>query len=96
MFTEANLKINHLQLAASALAFLNHYKYSAQIWVVPAGHGKSVIHSALTFLFLEHTDYDVYVIFQHEGLLNVDKERNKKLQINRDAAGSNYSTRVRY
>lgn len=27
VFTEANLQINYLQLATSALAFLNHYKY---------------------------------------------------------------------
>jgi len=59
----SNTEISYLQLATSSLAYLNHEKFPKQIWVVPAGQGKSKIHAGLTYLFLEHTDYDVYVVF---------------------------------
>ena len=62
-FSASNTEISHLQLATSSLAYLNHEKVPKQIWVVPAGQGKSKIHAGLTYLFLEHTDYDVYVVF---------------------------------
>jgi hypothetical protein len=57
------VNLNHLQLATATLAFLNHEKEHAQLWVVPAGQGKSFIHAQLTFLFLEHTDFEIYVVF---------------------------------
>ena len=75
---------------------MNAERVQSQIWVVPAGKGKSIIHAALTYLFLHQTDYDIYVVFQHEGLLEVDKERNRKLQIYCDGARKKYSTRVMY
>ena len=79
VFAEAKVELSHLQLATATLAFLNCEKVQAQIWVVPAGQGKSRIHAALTFLFLEHTDYDIYVVFQNEGLMKIDRERNRNL-----------------
>ena len=62
-FMASNTEISYLQLATSSLAYLNYEKIPKQIWVVPAGQGKSKIHAGLTYLFLEHTDYDVYVVF---------------------------------
>ena len=48
IFIEARVELNHLQLAASTLAYLNHKEKRRQIWVVPAGHGKSHIQQAIT------------------------------------------------
>ena len=62
-FTEGRMLLNHLQQATALLGFMNHDKVPRQIFVVPAGQGKSRIHAALTFLFLKHTDYDIYVVF---------------------------------
>ena len=62
-FTASNTPISYLQLATSSLAYLNHEHIRKQIWVVPAGQGKSKIHAALTYLVLEQTDYNVYVVF---------------------------------
>ena len=76
---EANLEINSLQMATLALAFENHEKVPYQIWIVPAGQGKSKIHAGLTFLFLENSDYDVHVVFQNTVLLEIDKKRNELL-----------------
>ena len=73
VFNNINVPINHLQIATAALAYENHVKESAQIWCVPAGQGKSKIHAALTFLFLEKTDYDIFVIFSNDTLLEIDK-----------------------
>ena len=75
-FKEANLEINNLQMATAALAFENHERVPYQIWIVPAGQGKSIIHAGLTFLFLENTEYDVYVVFQNTVLQEIDKKRN--------------------
>ena len=62
-FTEGRMQLNHLQQATALLAYLNHDKVHRQIFVVPAGQGKSRIHAALTFLFLKNSDYDIYVVF---------------------------------
>ena len=91
VFTAANSQINNLQRTTAALAYLNSEKVRSQIWVVPAGQGKSKIHAALTYIFLDNTNYDVHVVFQHEGLLEIDRERNKKLQIYCDNSGMRYS-----
>jgi len=64
--------------------------------VVPAGQGKSRIHAALTCLFLEHTDHDVHVVFQHEGLKDADEERNEMLAKFCEKAGKKWSSRVHY
>ena len=62
-FVASNTAVSYLQLATLSLAYLNHKQIPKQIWVVPAGQGKSKIHAGLTYLFLENTDYDVYVVF---------------------------------
>ena len=73
------MSLNNLQEATSLLAFENSKKETHQIWVVPAGQGKSRIHAALTFLFLKNTDYDIYVAFQNDQLMKTDLEHNEKL-----------------
>ena len=95
-FREGMMTISHLQLATACLAFLNHEQKKHQIWVVPAGQGKSRIHAALTFLFLKFTDYDIYVVFQNDTLKKTDTEHNEKLQKYCDASKWNYSDRVKY
>ena len=91
MFNEARIDINYLQKSTALLAYHNHEKETAQIWVVPAGQGKSKIHAAMTFLFLTKTDYDIYVVFHDDGLLKKDMEQNKNLAQLCEAAGLKYS-----
>lgn len=96
VFEESYTELNHLQCATACLAFANSEKVPAQIWVVPAGQGKSRIHAALTFLFLDRTDYDIHVVFQHDGLKKIDQERNKRLQMFCDGSQRKWSGRVHY
>ena len=75
---------------------MNHEKVLSQIWIVPAGQGKSRIHAAITFLFLEYTDYDIYVVFQHDGLKVADDDRNTQLKGFCEASGRKWENRVHY
>ena len=36
------------------------------------------------------------MVFEHEGLLKIDEERNTSLKVNQDAAHTKYSSRVTY
>jgi len=90
------MELNNLQLATAALAYLNHENKQSQIWIVPAGQGKSRIHAALTFLFLDQTDYDIHVVFQHDGLKEADDDRNTLLKTYCENSGRRWSTRVTY
>jgi len=96
IFKEAEIPINHLQQATAALAHHNAEHQSAQIWVVPAGQGKSTIHAALTFLFLKNTDHDIHVVFNDEGLLKKDRDLNQNFIKFCEHAGLNYKKRVKY
>jgi hypothetical protein len=96
IFDQADTPINHLQQATAALAYLNSERETAQIWVVPAGQGKSTIHAALTFLFLKHTDHDIHVVFNDGGLMRKDQAQNEKFTKLCQNAGIDYKRRVRY
>ena len=78
-FKEIEVDLSSNQLATASLAYLNSATNPKQIWVVPAGKGKSRIHQALTLFFLKYTKLDVIVAFWDEGLLNTDRENNKSL-----------------
>ena len=63
---------------------------------MPGGQGKSRIHAAITLLFLQNTDYNISVVFQNEGLLKADEQRNDCLIRYCDASSTKWSGRVRY
>ena len=96
IFKEAEIPINHLQQATAALAHHNAEHQSAQIWVVPAGQGKSTIHAALTYLFLKNTDHDIHVVFNDDGLKKKDADLNQNFIRLCEKAGLKYKNRVRY
>ena len=96
IFKEAEIPINHLQQATAALAQQNAEHQSAQIWVVPAGQGKSTIHAALTFLFLKNTDHDIHVVFNDDGLKKKDADLNQNFIRLCEKAGLEYKKRVKY
>lgn len=96
IFGEADTPINHLQQATAALAFLNAERETAQIWVVPAGQGKSTVHAGLTFLFLKNTDHDIHVVFNDDGLMKKDQAQNEKFTKLCEHMGMAYKKRVHY
>ena len=96
IFREAEIPINHLQQATAALAHHNAEHQSAQIWVVPAGQGKSTIHAALTYLFLKNTDHDIHVVFNDDGLKKKDADLNENFIRLCEKAGLDYKKRVKY
>ena len=45
---------DHNQRAVAAVAYLNEERCKRQIFIVPAGKGKSRIHAGMTHMFLKH------------------------------------------
>ena len=60
---DSEFKLNHVQLATSMLAYQHTKVQQRQMWVVPAGQGKSRIHAALTLALLKYTKQSIYVVF---------------------------------
>ena len=97
VFDEIELPLNHNQRAIAAMAHLNEAKCQRQIWIVPAGKGKSRIHAALTYMFLQHQQCNIKVVFENEGLKKRDEELNAQLKIFENAGSSKaFSKRVSY
>ena len=80
-FEEIELPLNHNQRAIAAIAYLNEERCKRQIFVVPASKGKSRIHAAVTHMFLKHTQCNIHVVFENEGLKKRDEKQNEQLKI---------------
>ena len=74
-FEDVDMPLNNIQLATATLAYLNTRRFQHQIYVVPAGQGKSRIHAAITFSILKNTNQNVYVAFANEGLMKRDRDQ---------------------
>ena len=73
-FAYLNTEINSRQLA-TAMAMAANTEYNKyQLWVVPAGQGKSRIAGAAAYHLLKTTDKHVYVVFANDRLMRDDKE----------------------
>ena len=96
LFSDIDLVLNNNQLATATLAYLNSREQARQIWVVPGGQGKSRIHAAITYCFLKYTKLNVTVIFQSQGLLDIDRNLNKGMFDYAESAGMNPKGRVVY
>jgi superfamily II DNA or RNA helicase len=69
---------------------------SRQVFVIPAGQGKSRVHAAITSLFLKNTNEKIFVIFENEGLMRRDETQNSQLKIFYENAQQKWNDRVTY